>query len=139
MASNSNCIFCRIISREIGAHIAYEDEAVVAFMDIHPSQPGHLLVIPRQHVPDFYNLDDDLYSKLMLAVKRLSEAVSKVTNPLKVGLVVMGFEVPHAHVHVIPLQKASDILPGAGDIPPLQPSSEELSDMASRIAAALNN
>ncbi|HEY0068338.1 MAG TPA: HIT family protein [Chloroflexia bacterium] len=139
MHDNSHCIFCRIIKHEVGAHIVYEDDTSIAFLDIHPSQPGHLLVIPRQHVPDFYNLDDDLYSKLMLAVKRLSMAVSKVTNPPKVGLVVMGFEVPHAHVHIIPLQKASDILPGAGDTPPLQPSSEELSKMASRIAAALNH
>lgn len=138
MVSDSNCIFCRIISHEIGGHFVYEDDAVVAFMDIHPAQPGHLLVIPRQHVPDFYNLDDDLYTKLMLAVKRLSEAVNKATKPAKVGLMVLGFDVPHAHVHVVPLQKASDIMPGTGSTAPDQPSSEELTDMASRIVAALD-
>ena len=138
MASDSNCIFCRIISREIGGHFVYEDEAVVAFMDTHPAQPGHLLVIPRQHVPDFYNLDDNRYTKLMLAVKRLSKAVNKATNPARVGLMVLGFDVPHAHVHVVPLQKASDIMPGTGDAAPSQPSSEELAEMASRIAAALH-
>lgn len=138
MDGNNNCIFCRIISHEIGGHFVYEDDAVVAFMDIHPAQPGHLLVIPRQHVPDFYKIDDDLYTKLMLAVKRLSEAVNRATNPAKVGLMVLGFDVPHAHVHVVPLQKASDIMPGTGSAAPDQPSGEELAEMASRIAAALN-
>ncbi|MDQ5825679.1 MAG: HIT domain-containing protein [Chloroflexota bacterium] len=137
MDGDSNCIFCRIINGEIGSHKVYEDEWVVAFMDIRPSQPGHLLVIPRKHVPDFYNLEDDLYLKVMMVVKRLSEAVNKVTNPVKVGLAVVGFEVPHTHVHVIPLQQAADILPGAGGGPPLQPSSEELAQMAALIAAAL--
>ncbi|HEX8229444.1 MAG TPA: HIT family protein [Chloroflexia bacterium] len=137
MDGDSNCIFCRIINGEISSHRVYEDDSVVAFMDIRPSQPGHLLVIPRQHVPDFYNLEDDLYVKVMLVVKRLSEAVNKVTNPAKVGLAVVGFEVPHTHVHVIPLQQADDILPGAGGSPPLQPSGEELAEMAARIAAAL--
>lgn len=138
MDSDSSCIFCRIISGEIGSHMVYQDDAAVAFMDIRPSQPGHLLVIPRKHVPDFYDLDDDLYVRVMLVVKRLSEAVNKVTNPPKIGLAVVGFEVPHAHAHVIPLQKASDILPGANGGPPLQPSNEELAQMAARIANALN-
>ncbi|MDQ3707657.1 MAG: HIT family protein [Chloroflexota bacterium] len=137
MDGNSNCIFCRIINGEIGSHRVYEDDSVVEFMDIRPSQPGHLLVIPRKHVPDFYNLEDDLYLKVMLVVKRLSEAVNRVTNPAKVGLAVVGFEVPHTHVHVIPLQEAGDILPGAAGSPPLQPSGEELAEMAVRIAAAL--
>ncbi len=135
--SDSDCIFCRIISGEIGSHMVYQDDAVVAFMDIRPSQPGHLLVIPRQHIPDFYNLEEAVYLKVMQVVRRLSQAVSKVTNPAKVGLAVVGFEVPHTHVHVIPLQKASDIMPGAGGTP-LEPSGEELADMAARIAAALN-
>ncbi|HEX8600562.1 MAG TPA: HIT family protein [Chloroflexia bacterium] len=139
MDGNGNCIFCRIINGEIGSHKVYEDESAVAFMDIRPSQPGHLLVIPRQHVPDFYNLEDDLYLKVMLVVKRLSEAVSKVANPAKVGLAVVGFEVPHTHVHVIPLQKAADFQPGAGGSPTLQSSGEELAEMAARITAALGD
>jgi histidine triad (HIT) family protein len=134
----SNCIFCRIISGEIGSHRVYEDDWAVAFMDIHPSQPGHLLVVPRQHVPDFYNLEDDLYLKVMLIVKRLSEAVNKVTNPAKMGLAVVGFEVPHTHVHVIPLRSAGDFHLGASSEPSLQPSGEELAAMAARIASALN-
>jgi histidine triad (HIT) family protein len=138
LGDNDNCIFCRIIRGEISSHKVYEDDWALAFMDIRPSQPGHLLVIPKQHVPDFYNLGDDLYLKVMQVVKRLAEAVNRATNPAKVGLAVVGFEVPHTHVHVIPLQRASDILPGLGGNPPLQPSGEELAEMAARITSALD-
>ncbi len=97
-----DCIFCRIINREARGHIVYEDDSVIAFMDRNPSKPGHSLIVPRQHVPDFYDLDDALYSKLMLVAKRLSVAVKSVTRPKRVGLLIVGFGVPHTHIHIMP-------------------------------------
>lgn len=134
-----NCIFCRIISHEIPGHFVYEDDSIVAFMDIGPFCEGHLLVVPRQHVPEFQDLDDELYSRLMQVVKRLSVAAKTATGAPRVGLLVMGFEVPHTHVHVIPMQESADILARAcSDTPPLKPSSEALAETASRIRAALH-
>ena len=137
--SQSNCIFCRIINREIPGHFVYQDDSIVAFMDIGPFREGHLLVVPRQHVPEFQDLDDALYSRLMQVVKRLSVAAKAATGAPRIGLLVMGFEVPHTHVHVIPMQESADILARAcNDTPPIKPSGDDLVVMASRIAAALN-
>ena len=132
------CIFCRVINREASAHIVYEDESIVAFMDRNPSKPGHTLVVPRRHVPDFQDLDDELYSRLMLTVKELSQAIKAVINPKRVGLLVVGFGVPHTHVHIIPLDHTDDILVGTSLVPPPAPAPDhELADMASRIVAAM--
>ena len=132
-----DCIFCRIINREAHGHIVYEDGSVIAIMDANPSKPGHTLVIPKAHVPDFYNLEEDVYSRLMLTVKHLSIAVKRVTSPKKVGLLIVGFGVPHTHVHIIPLDHTDDIATGTSFAPPpTHAPDHELADMAAHIAAA---
>lgn len=100
-----NCIFDKIISGEIPSHKIYEDEKVFAFLDIAPINPGHVLVIPKKHVENFYELENEDYEAMMLVVKMVSEKIKEVLNPEKVGLLVEGFEVDHAHIHVIPLNK----------------------------------
>jgi histidine triad (HIT) family protein len=131
---DQDCIFCQIVAGKIPAHQVYADENILAFLDIKPVNEGHILVIPKKHVPYFYQLDDELYSALMLAVKKISEAVNETLNPNKVGLLVKGFDVDHAHVHIIPLNKDSDI---TRTTPVIDPNTVELAGTAQQVASRL--
>lgn len=107
MAQDS--IFTKIIKGEIPAHKIYEDEKVLAFLDIHPVRAGHTLVIPKTQVDHIDELEDDDYSHLMAVVKKLSLHLKKNIDCIRVAQVVFGLDVPHAHVHLIPLHDGSEI------------------------------
>ena len=105
---DSTCIFCRIVAGSAPAHQVFEDNDVLAFMDHRPLNPGHVLVIPKDHEPDFHRLDEPTYMAVMQASKRLAAALAELYAPPKVGLFVIGFHVPHVHVHVAPLYAIDD-------------------------------
>lgn len=102
-------IFTKIIKREIPAEIVYEDDNNIAILTIAPHRPGHTLVIPKRQLDNFYDLDDVSYQALMTLVKRLAIVLQNVFQPKRVGLAVQGFEVPHAHIHLIPTMQIGDI------------------------------
>lgn len=104
-----SCIFCKIIGGEIPAHLIFEDERSFAFLDIKPINPGHILVIPKTHEPIFYNLEDEDYRGVMATVKKLSKLVQEKMSPKRVGLIVAGFDVPHTHIHIVPMHDFHDI------------------------------
>lgn len=104
-----DCIFCKLSTGEIPTNKVCEDEMTFAFLDKHPINPGHILVIPKKHESDFYKLDDTYYLALMSTVKKLSSVVSEKMNPKKVGLIVAGFDVSHTHVHIVPMHDYHDI------------------------------
>ncbi len=104
-----NCIFCSISKGEVPTNKVYEDDQTFAFLDKHPINPGHILVVPKKHEPDFYRLDDSSYQALMSTVKKLSGLVQEKFNPHKVGLIVAGWDVPHTHVHIVPMHDYHDI------------------------------
>jgi histidine triad (HIT) family protein len=104
-----DCGFCKISKHESPAHVVYENDSVIAFLDKHPIHPGHILVVPKTHEPDFYKLDDKQFSELMFAVKKLSGAVHNFAHPKKVGLIIAGWDVPHTHVHIVPMHEYHDI------------------------------
>lgn len=104
-----DCIFCKIIDGEIPSYKVYEDDRVLAFLDIHPINPGHILVIPKKHEPHFQNLDTETYTHLMGVVHQLSKVVDEQIQPKRVGLIIAGFDVPHTHVHIVPMQNYHDI------------------------------
>lgn len=105
----TDSIFTRIIKGDIPCHKVYEDADVLAFLDIRPVNPGHVLVIPKTQVDHFSDLDDATTQKVMAVVQKISRALRQTYNPLRVALVVIGDEVPHAHVHVIPYYKHGDV------------------------------
>lgn len=105
----NDCIFCKIVSGQISVPKIYEDDEVVAFLDIHPINEGHTLVIPKKHVPDFQDLDDELYLSVMRVAKKIASAVNEKLKPKRVGLMIAGWDVPHTHVHVIPMHDYHDI------------------------------
>lgn len=104
-------IFERIIAREIPAHIVWEDEHHIAFLDIKPFNPGHLLVVPKQLVATFIDMSDEAYSQLFLVVKKIAGPLQQATNATRIGLQVEGFEVDHVHVHLIPLHHPHELDP----------------------------
>jgi histidine triad (HIT) family protein len=125
-------IFTRIIRREIPAHVVAEDDRYLAFLDISPLTKGHTLVIPKVEVDYIYDLDDETLTGLHLFAKRVAGAVKKVTGCKRVAVAVLGLEVPHAHVHLIPMNQMSD---ANFSNPKLKLSPEELAGIAARIRA----
>ena len=105
----ANSLFSKIVAREIPAHIVAENEHCLAFLDVFPLVEGHTLVIPKQEVDYLFDLDDAQYQALMAFSKRVAQAIHAAIPCRKVGLSVVGLEVPHAHVHLIPLQTIGDM------------------------------
>lgn len=96
----ADSLFTRIIKGEIPCHKIYEDDHTFAFLDIHPKTPGHTLVIPKKQIPFVWDLDDEDYQALMSTVKKVALRIREVFDPPFVGEVIVGEDVPHAHVHV---------------------------------------
>jgi histidine triad (HIT) family protein len=105
----NDCIFCKLVAGEVSTNKIYEDEKTFAFLDKHPINPGHILVVPKSHDPDFYDLDEDMYIALMRTVKKLSQKIKMTLEPKKVGLIVAGWDIPHTHVHIVPMTDYHDI------------------------------
>ncbi len=102
-------IFSKIISREIPAYIIAEDENFLAFLDAFPLVKGHTLVIPKTETDKFFDLTEDQLSKLLVFAKPVAKAIEKAFDCNRCGISVVGLEVPHAHMHLIPINSADDL------------------------------
>ncbi len=102
-------IFSRIVAGEIPCYKVAEDENFFAFLDINPVAKGHTLVIPKKEVDYIFDLDDETYAGLSLFAKRVAKAIEKAVPCTRVGVTVMGLEVPHTHIHLIPINQESDM------------------------------
>jgi histidine triad (HIT) family protein len=102
-------IFTRIIEGEIPCHKVAETEDCIAFLDISPLTKGHTLVVPKKEVDKLFNLDDATYLNLQLFAKQVAIAIATVVPCARVGVAVIGLEVPHAHIHLIPINKMKDM------------------------------
>ncbi|MBV9311702.1 MAG: HIT family protein [Solirubrobacterales bacterium] len=126
-------IFSQIIEREIPAHILREDDEFLAFLDVRPIREGHTLVIPKAEIPDVFDLPESLLGGLLPFAKPIANALQKVTKAARIGMAVIGLEVPHAHVHLVPIDDLHDI-----DFRRARPAADEdLAATAERIRAAL--
>ena len=101
-------IFTKIVKGEIPSHKVYEDDKVLAFLDIHPIQPGHTLVIPKQQVEFLWDLSDEDYQAVMAATKKVALRLRATLGTKYVGVQVVGVDVPHAHVQLIPFNTPSE-------------------------------
>src|ERR687894_518816 len=108
--TDSSCILCQIVAGESPASVVYEDERVMALMNIRPIHPGELMVIPKEHIDHFCDVPDELACRILVQAQRLSRNIRERLKPSRVGLVVHGFGVPHAHLCVVPLLESSDIV-----------------------------
>jgi histidine triad (HIT) family protein len=126
-------IFSKIIAGEIPAHVVAESNEFLAFLDISPLAEGHVLVIPKKEVDYIFDLDDETYTGLQIFAKIVATAIKKAIPCKKVGVAVIGLEVPHAHIHLIPMNQVNDL---NFSRPKLSFTNEELSATRDKIKAA---
>ena len=103
-------IFTKIVNGEIPAYKVAEDESYFAFLDIFPTAKGHTLVIPKKEIDYIFDLDDETFTGLQLFAKKVAKGLKKAIPCEKVGVLVLGLEVPHAHIHLVPMQNEGDLL-----------------------------
>lgn len=125
-------IFSKIVNGEIPCYKVAEDENYLAFLDIFPLATGHVLVIPKAEIDYLFDLDDQKFSGLMLFSKKVALAIKKAIPCKKVGVAVLGLEVPHAHLHLVPLNSESDI---NFSKPKLKLTVTEFTEIAAKITA----
>ena len=122
-------LFTRVVQGEIPCHKILEDEKYLAFLDIRPINPGHTLVIPKKEIDYLFDLDDELLSGLFIFAKKAAKMIRQTVPCKKVGVMVAGIEVPHAHVHLVPIFEIGDL-----NFAKAKPASaEELAKIAEKI------
>ncbi len=126
-------IFTRIINREIPAYIVAEDDRFIAFLDINPLVLGHTLVVPKVEIDYIFDLDDSTLAGLTLFAKKVSFALKKAIPCTRIGVSVIGLEVPHTHIHLVPMTTTGDL---NFTRPKLNPSKSELVVISEKIKAA---
>ena len=102
-------VFTKIINKEIPAYIIDEDDDFIAFLDINPVQKGHTLVVPKKEIDYIFDLDDNYLSKILIYSKKIANALKKTVSCNRIGISVIGLEVPHTHVHLIPINSIEDM------------------------------
>ncbi|WP_432708114.1 HIT family protein [Pedobacter sp.] len=127
-------IFSKIVSGEIPAHVVAETTEFLAFLDVSPLTMGHVLVIPKLEIDYIFDMDEESYFGLTLFAKIVAGGIKKAFPCVKVGMAVIGLEVPHVHIHLIPLNSVSDMNFSKEK---LKPSEEELAEAAAKIRAEL--
>ena len=125
-------IFSKIVSGEISAHIVAETTEFLAFLDVNPLVMGHVLVIPKKEIDYIFDMEDEAYAGLNIFAKVVANGLKKAFPCQKVGVAVIGFEVPHVHIHLIPMNDVSDMNFSKEK---LKPSPEDLAEAAAKIRA----
>lgn len=125
-------IFTKIINGEIPSHKVYEDEHTLAFLDIHPVTPGHTLVVPKKQVEFLWDMEDADYQALQVSAKKIARHLRETLNVPYVGVQVIGVDVPHAHIHLIPFTNAQEYHNHPD--PAVEPNHDELAQIAARLA-----
>ena len=125
-------LFTKIVNGVIPCHKIAEDDKYFAFLDISPLAMGHTLVIPKAEVNYIFDLDDEVLAGLNIFAKRVAKAVEKSIECKRIGVAVIGLEVPHTHIHLVPLNAIGDL---NFSNPKLNPTQEELAEMATKIRA----
>jgi len=123
-------IFTKIINREIPAHIIAENDSFIAFLDVFPLVLGHVLVVPKKEIDYIFSIEDNLLAEMMIFSKKIAKAIEQAIPCKRVGVAVIGLEVPHAHIHLIPLQTVQDI---NFTREKLKPSAEEMEKVLTSI------
>lgn len=122
-------LFTKILEHQLPGHFVYEDDKCGAFLSIAPLRPGHLLVVPRREIDHWLDLEAEEAAHLFAVAQRLGRVLQETFQPRKVGLMIAGLEIPHAHLHLVPIESEADL-----DFANARPASaEELAQVAARI------
>ncbi len=130
-----NCIFCKIIKDEIPAYKVWENDNFLAFLDINPINPGHILLIPKKHFEEIFDLDNDLYNEVFQIIKKISKLLKNIMNAKKIGVIIEGFGVSHAHIHLVPIYNGNELNPERAK----KATEEELKEMQNKLVESFKN
>lgn|SRR5581483_3160645 len=140
----AGCIFCKIVAREAPSHVVFEDEQVLAFLDIHPVRTGHTLIIPKKHYAYFEDMPAELMAHITTLAQRFARHMMALYQPMRVGMIVSGTDVAHMHAHVAPMHEKYDVTsaryitsPNPTFALPPRAAPEDLAREAARLKAAM--
>jgi diadenosine tetraphosphate (Ap4A) HIT family hydrolase len=105
MTTDPDCIFCKIVAKQVPATITYEDDTAIGFADLHPQAPGHMLLVPRDHYVWMQDVPDSLLAKLFITAKKLIPELKEKYSADYIKMSVIGVDVPHFHIHLIPMKQ----------------------------------
>jgi histidine triad (HIT) family protein len=134
LIKNSMTIFSKIIAGEIPCHKIAESEKFIAFLDIEPLVKGHVLVVPKLEINKIFDVPDDYLAEMLVFAKPIAHAIEKAFDCKRCGISVIGLEVPHAHLHVVPINSANDL---NFTLPKLNTTDEELKEVQERILSKM--
>ncbi|MCL2038745.1 HIT family protein [Candidatus Saccharibacteria bacterium] len=129
-------IFANIVSGEVPSHKIYEDDQILAFLDIHPLTPGHTLLIPKCAFDYIFDLPDDLYNYMWRIAKKLAKPLQEAMGAKRIGIIVEGFLVPHTHIHLVPINDDQQLKHGSRNH---DTTPEELAQIAAKITQAIKD
>jgi histidine triad (HIT) family protein len=124
-----NCVFCKIARGEIPSYKIWEDDSYIAFLDQHPIQIGHTLLIPKKHSDYLFDLEQEEYMTILLHAKDLAHILKEKLHAERIGMAVEGFGVPHVHLHLVPINHGNELNPERAT----HPKQEELKKIADQI------
>lgn len=127
-------IFTKIINSEIPCYKIAEDDDFIAFLDINPLKKGHALVVPKQEVDYIFDNSDEVLSKILIFSKKIAKGIEANVDCKRIGLVVVGLEVPHTHIHLVPMDEEADL---SFSNPRVKMSKQEFEDLAEKIASSI--
>ncbi|MFH5830897.1 HIT family protein [Halalkalibaculum sp. DA3122] len=125
-------IFTKIIEGEIPCHKIAENEEHIAFLDINPIARGHTLIVPKKEIDYFFDLPDELYHSTMDFARGIAGAIDRALEPFRTGIIVQGLEVPHAHLHLVPLYKTRQVMALGHNV---EVTENEMKELAKKISA----
>lgn len=129
-----DCLFCKIIKGDVPSYKIWEDENFFAFLDINPINPGHTILVLKKHLDYIFDLEEPLYLEIFKTAKKLSEPLKRAVGAKRIALAIEGFLIPHAHIHLVPVNKVNDLDPNKVK----KASPKELSEMMERIKNEIN-
>ena len=141
MKNEKSCPFCKMVRHQIHAVVVYEDDEILAVMDLFPATPGHVLVLPKQHIENIYSLREDLASRIMVTASKIAKALKQQLSPDGLSLIqsnelAAGQTISHFHLHIVPRYKGDPVVLrfGHGNVPA---KTEELEQIASLVCSKL--
>jgi len=128
-----DCIFCKIIKNEIPSYKVWENNNFLAFLDLNPINSGHILLIPKKHFNEVFDLYDDLYNEAFQIVKKISKPLRDITKAKKIGIAIEGLGVSHAHIHIVPIYNINELNPERAK----KATEKELKEMQNKLSNVL--